>query len=85
MFVYRCERMSDDLYFKGMFDNILKGKKQKNKQLVCSQCGSKQIYKVTLQEPVFVEVDISFKCENCGHIGKPKKIKSGEKKQNKTE
>lgn len=77
--------MDEDLYFWGMYKNKFKEIKVMDEKLVCSQCRSKQIYKVTLQYPVFVEVDIPFKCENCGYIGKPNVIKSGEKKQKKTE
>ena len=71
--------MSEDLYFKGMYDNILKSNKQKNKKLVCSQCGSEQIYKVTLLEPFFVKIEIPYKCNNCGYYGKPKVISSKRK------
>ena len=77
--------MSEDLYFWGMYKKKLKEIEELDEKLVCSKCGSKQIYKVTLQESVFADVDIPFKCKDCGYIGKPKLIKSGEKKQNKTE
>jgi len=62
--------MSDDLYFKGMFDNQLKEEKQKNKIKVCSQYVSKNIVKVTSLKHVFVTVAIIYKCRNCGYQGK---------------
>jgi transcription elongation factor Elf1 len=68
----------DDLYFKGMYDKQLKEESKEDKTLVCAQCGSKNIVNVTVQQPVFIDVDISHKCENCGYQGKPKIIGSGE-------
>ena len=67
----------DDLYFKGMYDKQSKGQSEEDKTLVCAQCGSKNIVKVTVQQPVFINVDIPYKCENCGYQGKPKVIDSG--------
>ena len=72
----------DDLYFKGMYDKKLKGQRKEDNTLACAQCGSKNIVKVTAQQPVFVNVDIPYKCEDCGYQGKPKVIKS-EKNQKK--
>lgn len=42
--------------------------------MICAKCGSKNIVKVTAQEPVFVEVSIPYpyKCNDCGYQGKPK-------------
>lgn len=36
------------------------------------------IVKVTVQQPVFVDFDIPYKCEDCGYQGKPKIIGTGE-------
>ena len=77
MFANHCDIMSDDLYFKGMFDNKLKENKQKNKKLICSKCSSKNIVRITAIEPVFVDVAIIYKCRDCGHQGEAKVIKSG--------
>ena len=63
---------NDDLYFKGMYDKKLKEQSEKEKILVCIKCGSKNIVKVTAQQPVFVEVEIPYKCKDCGYQGKPK-------------
>jgi len=72
--------MSDeDLYFWGMYKNKLKVKNKDNKILVCTKCGSKNIIKVTAQEPVFVELSIPYKCNDCGYQGKPKLIKPEQK------
>ncbi len=71
----------EDLYFWGMFKKSCDNRYKKRDNIVCSQCGSKQIYKVTLQETVFIKLDIPYKCNNCGYYGKPKIIKSREKKK----
>lgn len=70
----------EDLYFWGMFKKSWDNRNKKMDNIVCSQCGSEQIYKVTLQEPIFVKLDIPYKCNNCGYYGKPKIINSKEKK-----
>jgi len=63
--------MSDeDLYFWGMFKNKWDNKDKEKGKLICPKCGSKQIYKATLQETVFVNLDIPYKCNNCGFYGK---------------
>ena len=67
MLVYHCDIMSDDLYFKGMFDNKLKENKQKNKNLICSKCKSKNIERITAIKPIFVNVSIIYKCRDCGY------------------
>ena len=72
--------IGEDLYFWGIYKKKLKEIEEMDKKLVCPKCGSKQIYKITAQEPVFVDVDIPFKCKDCGYIGKPKIINSKEKK-----
>jgi hypothetical protein len=76
--------MAEDLYFWGMYKKKLKEIKEMDEQLVCSKCGSKRVYRVTLLKPAFVDVDIPFKCEDCEFVGKPKIIKS-KKEQNKIE
>ena len=72
---------NEDLYFWGMYKNKLKGKSKGKKLLICPKCGSKNIVKVTAQEPVFVEVSIPYKCNDCEYIGKPKEINSKEKQK----
>ena len=71
----------EDLYFWGMFKNKLKDKNKDNKILICAKCGSKNIVKVTAQQPVFVEVNIPYKCKDCGYQGKPKLMSSEEKQK----
>jgi predicted RNA-binding Zn-ribbon protein involved in translation (DUF1610 family) len=66
----------EELYFWGMFKKKWDKRSDKEKILACSKCGSKRIHKVTLQEPVFVELDVPFKCEDCGYQGKPKEFES---------
>jgi DNA-directed RNA polymerase subunit RPC12/RpoP len=66
----------EDLYFWGMFKNKWDNRFKKEKIIACSQCGSKRIHKVTLQEPVFIKLDIPFKCEDCGYQGKPREFDS---------
>ena len=66
----------EDLYFWGMFKKKWDSRLKIEKVISCSQCGSKRIHKVTLQEPVFVEIDIPFKCEDCGYQGKPREFDS---------
>jgi len=68
--------MSEDLYFKGMYDKQVDKKNEKEKTLVCAKCGSKNIEKVTAVEPVFVNVAIIYKCLDCDHQGKVKIIES---------
>ena len=60
-----------DLYFWGIFKKKWDNRLNKEKIIACSKCGSKQIYKVTLQEPVFTKLDVPFKCKDCGYQGKP--------------
>jgi C4-type Zn-finger protein len=74
----------EGLYFWGIYKNKLKDKNNENKILICPICCSKNIVKVTAQEPVFVEVSIPYKCNNCGYQGEPKIINSKEN-QNKVE
>jgi predicted RNA-binding Zn-ribbon protein involved in translation (DUF1610 family) len=69
----------ENLYFWGMYKNKLKGKD--NKILKCAKCGSKNIVKVTTQEPVFVEVTIPYRCNDCGYQGPPKVVDSEEKQK----
>ena len=69
----------DDLYFKGMYDEQLKDKNKDNKILVCAKCGSKNIVRVTMVKPVFVNVAIIYKCRHCGYQGEAKEIDSDEK------
>ena len=76
MLLVRCGPMSEDLYLKGIFDKKFKQKNNKNKFLVCSQCGSKNIEKITALEPVFVNTTIIYKCQNCSYQGEAKVIKS---------
>jgi DNA-directed RNA polymerase subunit RPC12/RpoP len=71
----------EELYFWGMFKKKWDNRFKKEENIVCSQCGSKRIYKITLQEPVFVEVSIPYKCNDCGYQGKPKVINSEEKQK----
>lgn len=71
----------ENLYFWGMYKNKLKGINNENKILICPICGSKNIVKVTAQEPVFVELSIPYKCNDCGYQGKPKVINSEEKQK----
>ena len=66
----------EDFYFWGMFKKKWDSRLNIEKVIACSQCGSKRIHNVTLQEPVFVEIDIPFKCEDCGYQGKPKEFDS---------
>jgi len=61
----------EDLYFWGMFKKKGDNRSKKEKVVACPQCGGKRIYKVTLQEPVLVNLDIPFACEDCGYQGKP--------------
>jgi len=68
--------MDEDLYFWGMYKKKIKEIKEMDEQLMCSKCGSKQIYRVTVLEPTFVDVDIPFKCQDCKFVGIPKIIKS---------
>ncbi|OGS40382.1 MAG: hypothetical protein A3K77_02025 [Euryarchaeota archaeon RBG_13_31_8] len=69
--------MSDeDLYFWGMFKKKWGDKLKKENVIACPQCGSKRIHKVTAQEPVFVNLDVPFKCEDCGLQGKPREFDS---------
>jgi hypothetical protein len=70
----------EDLYFWGVYRKKLKEIEELDKKLVCTKCGSKNIRKVTVQEPVFVKIDIPFKCNDCGYQGKPKVINPNEKK-----
>ena len=70
----------EDLYFWGMYRKKLKEIEELDKKLFCPKCGSKNIRKVTAQEPVFVKIDIPFKCNDCGYQGKPKVVKPNEKK-----
>jgi predicted RNA-binding Zn-ribbon protein involved in translation (DUF1610 family) len=70
----------EDLYLWGMFKNKCDNRDKAKGKLVCPKCGSKQIYKVTLQESVFVKLDIPYKCNKCGFFGKPKLIKSDKNK-----
>lgn len=72
----------EDLYFWGMYKNKLKVKNNENKLLICPVCGSKNIEKVTVQEPVFVTISIPYKCNNCEYQGNPKIIRSKEKQDN---
>jgi len=71
----------ENLYFWGIYKNKLKGKNNENKIFICPICGSKNIVKVTVQEPVFVEVSIPCRCNVCGYQGKPKIINSEEKQK----
>jgi len=64
----------EDLYFWGMFKKKWDTKQKEEKFIACPQCGSKRIHKVTLQEPVFVNLDIPFKCDDCNYKGKPKEF-----------
>ena len=73
----------EDLYLWGMFKKKQNDRYEEKENLVCPNCGSKQIYKVTLQEAVFVKLDIPHKCNNCGFFGKPKIIKSKKNKKSK--
>ena len=66
----------ENLYFWGMFKKKSENKLKKEMILACSKCGSKRIHKVTLQEPVFSELDIPFKCEDCRYQGKPREFDS---------
>jgi len=66
----------EDLYFWGMFKKKWDNRLKKEKIVACSKCGSKRIHKVTLQEPVFTELDVPFKCEYCRYQGKPKEFES---------
>jgi DNA-directed RNA polymerase subunit RPC12/RpoP len=66
----------EDVYFWGMFKKKGNNKSKKEKILACPHCGSKRIHKVTLQEPVFVNLDIPFTCEDCGYHGKPQEFDS---------
>ena len=72
----------EDLFFWGIYKNKLKGKNKDNKVLICPKCGSKNIIKITAQEPVFIETSIQYKCKDCGYLGKPETIKSEEKQKN---
>ncbi len=67
---------NEDLYFWGMFKKNLDNKSKKEKIIACSKCGSKRIHKITLQEPVFTELDVPYKCKDCGYKGKPKDFDS---------
>jgi predicted RNA-binding Zn-ribbon protein involved in translation (DUF1610 family) len=71
----------EDLYFWGMYKNKLKEKDKDNKILICAKCGSKNIVKVTAQEPVFVEVTIPYTCNDCGYQGPPKVVDFEEKQK----
>jgi DNA-directed RNA polymerase subunit RPC12/RpoP len=66
----------EDVYFWGMFKKKLDNKSKKEKIIACPHCGSKRIHKVTLQEPVFVNLDVPFHCEDCGYQGKPREFDS---------
>jgi len=77
--IYMIE--DEDLYLWGMFKKKWDNRHKEKENLVCPNCGSKQIYKVTLQEPVFVKLDIPYKCNNCGFVGKPKIKKSKKNKR----
>jgi len=72
----------ENLYFWGIFKNKLKVKNKDNKILICRKCGSKNIIKVTAQEPVFIEASVPYKCKDCGYLGKPETMKSKEKQKN---
>ncbi len=71
----------ENLYFWGMYKNKRKVKNNENEILICPICGSKNIVKVTVQEPVFVEISVPYKCKNCGYQGKPKIVNSKEKQK----
>jgi len=66
----------ENLYFWGMFKKKWDNRSKKENIVACSKYGSKRIHKVTLQEPVFVKLEIPFKCEDCGYQGKPKEFAS---------
>jgi predicted RNA-binding Zn-ribbon protein involved in translation (DUF1610 family) len=72
---------SEDLYFWGMYKNKLNDKTKDKKILICPKCGSKNIVKVTAHKPVFVEVSIPYKCNDCGYKGKPKLMNSKNKEK----
>ena len=71
-----CSTSGEDLYFWGMFKNKWENILKKELVLACSKCGSKRIHKVTLQEPVFADIDVPFKCDDCGYQGKPREFDS---------
>ena len=71
----------EDLYFWGMFKKKWDDRYKEKGKVVCPKCGSKQIYKVTLQEAVFTKLDIPYKCNNCGFFGNPKFIKPDKNKK----
>jgi len=66
----------EELYFWGMFKKKWDKRSAKKTIIACPRCGSKRIHKVTLQEPVFVNLDVPYKCEQCGYQGKPREFDS---------
>jgi DNA-directed RNA polymerase subunit RPC12/RpoP len=66
----------EDVFLWGMFKKKWDNRSKKEKAIACPQCGSTRIHKVTLQEPVFVNLDIPFHCEDCGYQGKPREFDS---------
>lgn len=66
----------ENVYFWGMFKKKWDNRSKNETIIACPNCGSKRMHKVTLQEPVFVNLDIPFRCEECGYQGKPREFDS---------
>ena len=71
---------NNDLYFWGMYKNKQKDEDKDNKIVICPKCKSKNIVKITALKPVFVELKIPYKCNDCGYEGEPKFIDAKRKK-----